>query len=271
MTKLSKKIEGHKLLFGIIFLFFLVFASWTIYAYYNKVMPQSAIYFLNDINSPKTEERILVFSPHPDDETIALGGYIYDAIKAGAEVRIILVTDGNKQGLKSQRYAEFRKATADLGVKPSNLVFLGHPDGSLTSVKENKLAIEFETQINNFKPNIVFYPYLDDQHSDHAYTGQVAKKITEGRDIINYQYLVHANYFPQPRAYHPDNYLLPPQKLVTFDHEWQRYLVSSETKAVQKRAVEKYITQMKNPLIRELSYSMIRKNELFAVDREIED
>jgi len=268
MTKLSKKIKGHKLLFGIIILFFLVFAGWAIYAYLNKVMPQSAIYFLNDIEAPKAGNKILVFSPHPDDETIALGGYIYDATKAGAEVQIVLVTDGNKQGLKSQRYAEFKKATARLGVKSSSLVFLGHPDGSLSTVKESKLATEFEVQINNFEPNIVFYPHLDDQHLDHAYTGQIAKKVTENLDMIDYQYLVHAKYFPQPQTYHPDDYLLPPQKLVTFDHEWQRYLVSPETEAVQKKAVEEYVTQMKNPLVRELSYSMIRKNELFAVDRE---
>jgi len=271
MTKLSIKIKGHKLLFGFLFLFLLAFAGWALYAYFNKVMPQSAIYFLNDIHTPKVDDKILVFSPHPDDETIALGGYIYDATQAGAKVKIVLVTDGNKQGLKKQRYAEFKKATAKLGVEPSDLIFLGHPDGSLNSVKESVLEKEFRAQIANFEPNIIFYPHADDQHPDHAYTSRVAKKVTKGVDHLNYQYLIHANYFPQPQTYHPDDYLLPPQKLVTFDHEWQRYMVSFETVVKTKEAVEEYKTQMKNPLIRELSYSMIRKNELFTVDNLEED
>ncbi len=263
---MKKYLKNRKAVLCTLLVLVAALAGWAYYAYANRVMPQSAIYFLNDIHAPQAGDKILIFSPHPDDETIAVGGYIYDAEKVGAEVKIVLATDGDKRGLRDQRYAEFRQATGLLGVKDSDLVFLGHPDGSLNSVDEGVLQREFQTQITNFQPSVIFYPYPHDDHPDHAYTGQVAKKATAGLATLDYQYLVHKNYFPQPQTYHPDDYLLPPIKLVTFDREWQRYMVSSQTEAVEKRASEVYKTQMKNPLIRELFYSMIRKNELFAVD-----
>lgn len=262
------QLKNNKIVLGIVVLIFAAIAGWAYYAYSNRVMPQSAIYFLNDVHSPQKGDKILVFSPHPDDETIAAGAYIYDAEKAGAEVKIVLVTDGNKRGLKDTRYTEFRKVAADLGVKSSDLVFLGHQDGSLSSVDQKVLSGEFQDQINSFEPNVVFFPYIKDQHPDHAYTGQVAENVSDSSTsvVFQYQYLVHANYFPQPQTYHPDEYLLPPLKYVTFDKEWERYMVSSATEVALKAAGENYQSQMKNPLIRELFYSMIRRNELFAID-----
>ncbi|MDO8444176.1 MAG: hypothetical protein Q7S80_01575, partial [bacterium] len=93
-----------------------------------------------------------------------------------------------------------------------------------------------------------------------------AEKVLENLTALSYQYLVHDNYFPQPPRYAPDDYLLPPTKLVTFDREWQRYMITPESEAKKKEASELYKSQMKNPLIRELFYSMIRKNELFVVN-----
>ncbi|HLC43800.1 MAG TPA: PIG-L family deacetylase [Patescibacteria group bacterium] len=256
-------LKNKKVIFSLVLSAFLAFGGWALYAYNNRVMPQSAIYFLNDVHSPEAGDKILVFSPHPDDETIGVGGYIYEAEKAGAEVKIVLATDGNKQGLRDQRYAEFKQATEILGVKQSNLVFLGHSDGSLNTVDENSLQQEFQTAIDNFQPNIVFYPYPHDDHPDHAYTGQIVEKMLENSTAISYQFLIHDNYYPRPQRYVPDDYLLPPIKLVTFDKEWQRFLVKPETEVKEKEASEVYKSQLKNPLIKVLFFSTIRKNELF--------
>ncbi len=242
--------------------------GWALYAYQNRVMPQSAIFFLNDIHAPQAGDKILVFSPHPDDETVAVGGYIYDAEKAGAEVKIVLATDGNKRGLRDQRYSEFKQVSGFLGVKSSDLVYLGHPDGSLNTVSESVLQKEFQTAIDNFQPNVVFYPYPNDQHPDHAYTGQVAEKTLENSTALSYQYLVHANYYPQPERYLPDDYLLPPIKLVTFDNEWQRYMVSPATETKENDSLQLYKSQLKNPLIKILFASVVRKNELFIVGND---
>ena len=112
----------------------LILAAAVGYGYYEKatqVLPQAAIHFLEDVRLPQTGEKVLVFAPHPDDETIGAGGYIRESVDRGAVVRIILVTDGNKHNLEAKRYQEFRNAARILGVKPRDLIFLNHPDGQL--------------------------------------------------------------------------------------------------------------------------------------------
>jgi LmbE family N-acetylglucosaminyl deacetylase len=41
------------------------------------------------------EVRILVFAPHPDDETIGFGGLLRDAVVNGTRVHVVVVTDGD--------------------------------------------------------------------------------------------------------------------------------------------------------------------------------
>ena len=85
------------------------------------VMAQDAAAALPDVVMPQSGQRVLVFSPHPDDESIGIGGYIAQSIENGAIVEIVLVTNGDFHGNEQVRYAEFKKATHILGVPESNL------------------------------------------------------------------------------------------------------------------------------------------------------
>ena len=97
------------------------------------VMAQSKVSKLGILAGATTEQKVLVFSPHADDESIAAGGYIAQSIINGADVTIVMVTDSNAQGKEAIRYEEFKKATSILGVPEADLVFLGFPDGKLDS------------------------------------------------------------------------------------------------------------------------------------------
>lgn len=262
----DKLFRKRRFWFFVLIICSLFMGGWLIYAQNNQVLPQTAIHFLNDVKAPDAGQRVLVFSPHPDDETIATGGYIYDSEKRGAEVRIILVTDGNKHKLKERRYTEFKKATMSLGVKEEDLVYLNHPDGKLKNENESALLAEFKANIEQYKPDIVFYPSLSDKHPDHATTGRIAREIikNQGNKIISYQYLVHDTRFPQPKRFEPDLFLLPPLKVISFDQEWQRYMLSSESEEKKTEAVFNYESQLKTPILRGVIMSLIRKNELFS-------
>lgn len=95
----------------------------------------------------KKNERILILAPHPDDEAIACAGVIQKALKAGAQVRIVYLTNGDhnefafivyekritiRQGafiyLGKMRQQESIKAMKFLGLSEKDLVFLGYPD-----------------------------------------------------------------------------------------------------------------------------------------------
>ena len=91
---------------------------------------------------------------------------------------------------------------------------------------------------------------------------QEAEKITQ--KIFYYKYLVHHSYFPHPKRYGPDLYILPPLDLITIDGGWGKFILSSETKQTKEKALRAYISQIRNPLLKNLLEASIRENELFA-------
>jgi N-acetylglucosamine malate deacetylase 1 len=237
------------------------------------VLPQPAIHLLDDANLPTQGQVVLVFAPHPDDETIGAGGYIAASIRQGATVKIVLVTDGNKGPTNhtSTRYQEFKKATEILGVEESNLIFMGFPDGKLRQQNGNNLQQQLKALIEQENPNFIIYPDARDAHPDHSSIGGIIDDILseEGREITAYQYLVHYTmFFPQPHKFDPDLYLLPPISLVDFDKVWQRFLLPQEIEDVKLEATYTYKSQLRDPMARSLMLSSIRKNELFAIWKE---
>ncbi len=94
-----------------------------------------------------SNDRVLVLAPHPDDETLGAGGAIEKAVKAGAQVRVVLFTNGENNKLafsiykKSlvlgaqaslemgrERRLETIHALKILGVNETNVISLGYPD-----------------------------------------------------------------------------------------------------------------------------------------------
>jgi LmbE family N-acetylglucosaminyl deacetylase len=98
-------------------------------------------------------ERVLVISPHPDDETLAAGGLIQAALQQGTQVKVIVLTNGDGQtfaplaldrrlqaspkdyvALGERRQVETLKALEQLGLPPDEVYFLGYADRSLKSL-----------------------------------------------------------------------------------------------------------------------------------------
>lgn len=94
--------------------------------------------------------RVLLVSPHPDDESLCCAGQIQQAVEAGAQVFIVWLTSGDGFELDAAllertprpragaterlgiiRIGEATRAAAALGVPASHLTFLGYPDGAL--------------------------------------------------------------------------------------------------------------------------------------------
>src|SRR6185369_17120293 len=79
-------------------------------------------------------KRVLVFAPHPDDESLGCGGTL--ARLAGhCAIKVVLVTDGSgagglPEGSDKLRQAEFGAALDILGV--DDFVCLEQPDGAFS-------------------------------------------------------------------------------------------------------------------------------------------
>jgi LmbE family N-acetylglucosaminyl deacetylase len=262
-------------------------------------MPQMTIYFLSEVNLPQEGDRVLIFAPHPDDETIACGGYINESAKRGAEVYLVLITDGNRRNLKELRYIEFENAACILGVPKENLIYLDYPDSRLAMINYAELKGILAEQIEEIQPEILFYPHPDDNHKDHSTVGKIIEDILQemrekvevkeylgeyeelvkeevweelevvekiAKKIFCYKYLVHHAYFPYPKKYAPDLFVLPPLDLVTIEGGWEKFMLSEEVKQTKERALRAYISQLRNPLLKNLLEASIRENEIFAVN-----
>jgi len=237
------------------------------------VMAQSAAASLPDVVMPQSGQRILVFSPHPDDETIGVGGYIAQSIENGADVRIVLVTNGDFHGNEEARYAEFKKATQILGVAGSQLVFLGLPDGKLDKMDPAVLYTALQLQIAQYNPDMVVYPDIRDDNPDHSTIGKLIQEILKAdpNEITGYTYLVHYKLiWPRPRALAPKLDLTPPYRLLNTNAAWEKVPLSQTDENLKAAAINTYKSQLDNPWLHGLLISSIRRNELLAVPKNTE-
>ena len=78
---------------------------------------------------------ILVIAPHPDDEALMFSGVIYSALSRGEPVKVVLLTNGDLNGVaigNSRQNETVSAMVSGLGMKESDVIFLGYPDMGLT-------------------------------------------------------------------------------------------------------------------------------------------
>ena len=158
------------------------------------------------------KSRIVVFAPHPDDETLGCGGTIARRISEGYEVQIAILTDGRNaflasfgieseptpSELKDIREAEVKRATKILGVIEGSLFFLGFEDGTL-SQNRSQAKEKVSNILSGNAPAEVYFTYEKDLNMDHRVTSRMVRdSIKElGLETRDYRYSIEQK---QPRA-----------------------------------------------------------------------
>jgi LmbE family N-acetylglucosaminyl deacetylase len=140
--------------------------------------------FAEDVNN-MIDKKMIVFAPHPDDETLACGGIIMKEIREGYDVYIVLMTDGRHshdlilglidpppEAIAKIRAIEFSEAMKILGVNLNNLFLLGFEDSKL---REHVARAEERTAqiLRDADPVEIYVPYRDDNHEDHRATYEI--------------------------------------------------------------------------------------------------
>ena len=134
-------------------------------------------------------KRVLVFAPHPDDESLACGGTLAQLAESCA-IQVVLVTDGSgagglPAGAASLRQAEFAAALDILGIQDH--VCLEQPDGGFAGTPA--LAERIRGMLEAFRPDHVFLPAPIDYHRDHL---RIAEFLTPlCRRCPTVEFLVH--------------------------------------------------------------------------------
>jgi LmbE family N-acetylglucosaminyl deacetylase len=128
-------------------------------------------------------QRVLVISPHPDDESIGCGGTLCLHVKAGDRVALIFLTSGEagghgrtrEQTLKV-REAEARSAARLLKLSP--IEFWRQPDGALRVT--DALIKRLRAAIVRFKPDIIYLPHDREMHPDHRAAVRLLRRALVG-------------------------------------------------------------------------------------------
>ena len=125
--------------------------------------------------------RVLVVTPHPDDETFTSGGTLALLAANENDIQVVIYTTDNagsrdpemtKDRLKAIRRAEEEEACRILGIPKENIHWLGHDDGMLEYVDRRELTRQVAREIRRFKPHALFSvdpgsPYEQYHKSDH--------------------------------------------------------------------------------------------------------
>lgn len=112
--------------------------------------------------------RIAFVTAHPDDAEIYAGGLIGAWRRMGAQVSVLIASDGAKGGtgdpaaLATRRAAEAQAGAAQLGAE---LVLMGHPDGGLEAAPG--LVADLQTRLAAVAPDLVLTHSAIDYHADH--------------------------------------------------------------------------------------------------------
>lgn len=116
----------------------------------------------------KNKKRVLVVAPHPDDETLGVGGTIAKYSAQGDEVFVLMVS-GHLPPIYSRKayeetVSEAYSAFSVLGVKKSE--FLEIPATMIGDQPLHEVNGRISKVVNDFNPHIVLCPYPD-RHIDH--------------------------------------------------------------------------------------------------------
>ena len=119
---------------------------------------------------------LLVIAPHPDDEIFGCGGVLAQAAAAGAEIQVVIATDGTAQGEAADRRAESIEAASRLGLPEP--VLWGLPDRSLTADSQ-ELTERMRSLLLELRPRVMLVPSPAELHPDHRATAIAAYRLLQ--------------------------------------------------------------------------------------------
>jgi len=107
---------------------------------------------------------ILLFTPHPDDDTFCCAGTLSLLVQNGNQVRIVIYTNDDKGSndpeMTSERLARIRKAEEEeacrlLGIPRDNILWLQYHDGMLEYANPRDLVEQATGLIRRYRPDAI--------------------------------------------------------------------------------------------------------------------
>jgi len=123
-------------------------------------------------------KRMLIISPHPDDETFGMGGTILKLKKQGKFIHILFLSFGGKSRhpeYNESELKEIRKKEAVRVVKTLKIDSFEFADLDDTKIKMDQAYDVVKNTIQKIRPDRIYLPCNPDTHQDHINTSHASK------------------------------------------------------------------------------------------------
>ena len=164
------------------------------------------------------KKKVLILSPHADDEILGCGGFISKYSKQNYHINVLVLTNANKGAPEIFTPVEIKKlrneskmANNFIGTK--SLFFENLPAINLNNYPVYKITNIIDKYITNINPEIVLIPSINDIHDDHKIIFRAAKvsmrpnKISNLKKILSYEVLSETEWNEDGKTFNPNYFI----------------------------------------------------------------
>ncbi len=158
--------------------------------------------------------KILIISPHPDDETLGCGGTFLKHKDMGDKIYWLIITNvdvenGWDKDIVDKRQKEIETVSEMYGFEKT--FKLDYPTAKLDTMPMQEIIESVSKVIFEIKPEIIYLPNRSDVHTDHQITFKTAYSCTKNfrypfiKRILMYETLSETEFAPAL----PENAFIP--------------------------------------------------------------
>lgn len=185
-------------------------------------------------NIMKEKLDVLAFGAHPDDVELMCGATVISSVQKGHRVGVISLTAGElgTRGNALQRAREFDESARIMGIAMHKALDI--PDGDIELNYENRIKVIRE--IRTYRPKIVFAPYWETRHPDHAHCSHLVREAVFYAGLGNID-TAQRKFRPSKVIYYSELFDFHPSFIVDVSHTFEGKM----------EAIKAYKSQVFNP------------------------
>lgn len=164
------------------------------------------------------KKKILILSPHADDEILGCGGFISKYSNKNYIISVLILTNANKGApeIYSSKEIEHIRKEAKIANKligTKNLFFENLPALKLNNLPTYKISNIINKYILKINPEIILIPSSNDIHDDHKIIFKASKismrpnKKSNLKKILSYEVLSETEWNENEKTFNPNYFV----------------------------------------------------------------
>ncbi len=164
------------------------------------------------------KKKVLILSPHADDEILGCGGFISKFSRQNYYINVLILTNANKGAPEIYTPEEIKRLrkeaiTANNFVGTKRLFFENLPAINLNNYPVYKITNIIDKYMAEINPEVVLMPSANDIHDDHKIIFKAAKvsmrpnKKRNLKKILSYEVLSETEWNENGKSFNPNYFV----------------------------------------------------------------